>query len=131
MIALDTNLVVRLLVNDDEPQSRRVRALLARAAEQEEQCLVTHPVLCELVWLLESVYTARHGDIIGAVQALLAHPAISLDEPDTVRTALDAFGRTRGDFADHLIGALAMARKARTTYTFDRGLRRVEGFTLL
>jgi len=44
---------------------------------------------------------------------------------------LDAFQRSRGDFADHLIGALSMARKARTTYTFDQSLERVEGFTLL
>lgn len=131
MIALDTNVVVRLLVNDDEAQGRRVRALMTRVVEEGEPCLVTHPVLCELVWVLESVFRARHGDIVAAVQALLAHAAISVDEPDVVRAALDAFERSRGDFADHLIGALSRARQARTTYTFDQGLKRVEGFTLL
>ena len=131
MVALDTNVVVRLLVNDDEAQGRRVRALLSRAVEEGETCLVTHPVLCELVWVLESVYKARHRDIVAAVQGLLSHLAITLHEPDTVRAALDAFQRRRGDFADHLIGAVSVARKARTTYTFDLGLKRVEGFSQL
>ena len=131
MVALDTNVVVRLLVNDDKAQGRRARALLSQAIEAGEPCLVTPPVLCELVWVLESVYGARHADIVAAVQALLSHPAVSVDEPDIVRAALDAFQRSRGDYADHLIGALSIARKARTTYTFDQSLKRVEGFTLL
>lgn len=131
MIALDTNVVVRLLVDDDEAQGRRVRALLARAREDGESCLVTLPVLCEMAWVLESVYRARRADIRAAVQALLTHAAVTVDEPGTVRSALDAYERNQGEFSDHLIGTLARARTARTTFTFDQGLKRVEGFTLL
>ncbi len=131
MIALDTNVVVRLLVDDDRAQGRRVRGLLARAGDEGERCLVTLPVLCELAWVLESVYDARRRDIVASFQALLAHATISVDEPAVVGAALEAFAHGRGDFADHLIGRLAAARRARTTYTFDRGLERVEGFTQL
>lgn len=56
MIALDTTVLVRFLVEDDAPQAERAKALLQRAIDAEDPCYVSDVVLCELVWVLERTY---------------------------------------------------------------------------
>jgi predicted nucleic-acid-binding protein len=131
MIALDTNVLVRFIVEDDEAQVKRVRDLIARCRETGEPCLVSLPVVCELVWVLESLYEAGRAELLSALQGLLVHDVIRVEDAGVLRQALDTFSRSKGDMADHIIGALGRARGATTTYTFDSGLKRVESFTLL
>lgn len=131
MIALDTNVLVRLAVGDDPLQSRRVAALLQQAAGSEERCFLADPVLCELEWVLESCYDAGRGDIAATVQELLAQDLFVFEDRGVVAAALEAYLGGTSDFSDHLIGARARAQGARTCYTFDRTLARRPGFSLL
>ncbi len=131
MIALDTNVLIRFLVNDDEPQARRARALLEACREKGEACLVTHPVLCEAEWVLESVYKASRANIAAALRILQTTPPFALEDEALVERALRSYTRGKGDFSDYLLGEIAEARGARTTYSFDRSLRGGKGFTLL
>ena len=131
LIALDTNLVVRLLVEDDVTQVRQVRALLEEAKERGESCLVTNPVLCETEWVLESAYNASRGDVTAAVQQLLASAAFSFENLETVRRALELYQTGRGDFSDYLLGLTGEAGGASTTYTFDKALRGTAQFTVM
>jgi len=131
VIALDTNAVVRLLVEDDAQQLAAVRAVLLDAQEDGEPCLLPDAVLCELEWVLESAYGATRGDVHRAVSGLAAEPGFVFEDRARLHRALDAYQASRADLSDHLIAAAAQDHGARTTYTFDRALRGQAGFTLL
>jgi predicted nucleic-acid-binding protein len=131
VIALDTNVIVRLIVQDDLRQASLVERLIQQASEAEEACFIGDPVLCELEWVLEKSYGAKRADILAAMQELAAREVFSFEDPETFRWALTVYQESKADFSDALIGGRAKARGARTTYTFDRALARQEGFSLL
>ena len=131
MIALDTNVVLRLIVEDDVAQLTAVRELLAAAEADGETCLVPDVVLCEIEWVLLSAYGATRSDVLAAVQALLAESLFAFEDRPRVRRALDSYEKGRGDLSDHLIGHTAADAGARTTFTFDRALAGHAAFTVL
>ena len=131
MIALDTNVLVRVLVEDDAAQAARARRLIAACAASGEACFVTTATLCELEWVLDSVYGATRADVAGAVRTLLVTAPFEVEEPALVARAVELYEKGKGDLSDHLIGQVGRARGARTTYTFDRDLRKAEDFTVL
>ena len=131
MIALDTNVLIRFLIKDDEPQAMRARALLEACREKGEACLVTNPVLCEVEWVLDSVYKASRANIAAALRILQTTPPFALEDEALMERALRSYARGKRDFSDYLLGEIGEARGARTTFTFDRKLRGGGGFTLL
>jgi predicted nucleic-acid-binding protein len=131
LIALDTNVLVRLLVRDDEAQASRARRLIDGCVESGEACLVSNPVLCELEWVLESVYHASRAEVASAIRPLLSTPPFQVEDAPATDRALRTYSKGKGDFSDYLLCQVGRTRGARTTYTFDRDLRTAEGFTLL
>lgn len=131
MIALDANVLVRLLVQDDRDQFAEALAVLERAAEAEERCFLSDAVLCETVWVLTSRYGAGRPEILAAMSELVSDSRYVFHDSGALAEALRAFENGRAGFADYLIGAAARSRGARTTYTFDRKLETDEGFTCL
>ena len=122
MLAVDTNVLVRLLVRDDPKQAEAASRFIAAGA------WVSHLVLAETVWVLESVYERAPAQLIAALERLLLHESLVLQDADTVAAALQSFRRkpTLG-FSDCLV--LEIARKAGHTPlgTFDKGLARLAG----
>ncbi|MEK7409080.1 MAG: type II toxin-antitoxin system VapC family toxin [Acidobacteriota bacterium] len=131
MIGLDTNVLVRYLAEDDKAQADRVQRLLAAARTRGEAVYVSLVVLCETYWVLRSVLDRSRSDILDALESLLTVDVFHVEEQDVVRQALEASIRGKGDFTDHLIGHLHLARGCRHTATFDRALRAAPGFTVL
>lgn len=131
MIALDTNVLIRILVEDDPIQAKSARRLLQSIREHREQCFISDPVLCEMEWVLDSAYKASRRDVATAIQNILANALFVVEDEVSVQRALDLFSKGNGDFSDYLLGMRGQKRGARTTYTFDRNLRGAEGFTLL
>lgn len=131
MIAIDTNVLVRLLVRDDRRQFAAATAVLERAAEADEPCYLSDGVLCETAWVLTSVYDAGRADVLAALTAVGADARYRVDDREALAQALRAYEDGRGGFADYLIAARAHAAGARTTFTFDRKLENREGFTAL
>ena len=119
MISLDTNVVVRLLVNDDAAQARRARALLA--AGHEVRLPVT--VLLETEWVLRSAYGYPAAQVMTFLRAALGLPGVSTDNAPAVAAAITACEQGL-DFADALHLALALSGDAERFYTFDANLRR-------
>ena len=114
MIALDTNVVVRLLVDDDPGQTRRARKLLeARTA------LVLPTVLLETEWVLRGAYDIGRATIAGSIRQLLGLPNIALANAQAIAQALEWF-EAGLDFADAL--HLALAGEAEGFVTFDARL---------
>ncbi|SRR6266545_3658986 len=126
MRAVDTNVLVRLLVRDDAEQAAAAEAFVAPGA------WVSHVVLVETLWVLESVYEVDVRGRAKAVEMLLNHRELTVQDPDVVERALGHFrNRPSLGFSDCLV--LESARKAGhgPLGTFDRDLGRVEGAQLL
>lgn len=122
MRAVDTNVLVRLVTREDTRQ--------VAAAEKfvESGAWVSHLVLAEATWVLTSVYERAPADIATAVDMLLNHEHLTLQDPDAVAAAVEDFrGRPSLGFSDCLV--LAIARKAGhlPLGTFDRNLAKVAG----
>lgn len=130
MIALDTNVLVRFLVKDDEVQTRRVVGLMKRAQERNEVLYVSEVVLCELVWVLETNYGVGREEIAANMAKLLRARQLGFRNADLVARALDAYQIGRGDFADYLIREDALLAGADVVATFDKALLRDRGFRL-
>lgn len=123
MIAVDTNVIVRLLVADDRRQANRARRLF-----EANGILIPTTVLLEAEWVLRSAYDFKPAAIFEAFQKLLGLPQVALTEPTVVHAALTAYHNGL-DLADalHLTGSAAAERFA----TFDPKLltsaRRLSG----
>jgi len=112
MIALDTNVIIRLVMNDDRKQT----AASLRALQGEEKVLLLNTVLQETVLVLESVYDASRKDVLDALERILS---IATPETPMVPQALEWF-RDGMDIADALHLATATAARCGTLYSFDR-----------
>jgi predicted nucleic-acid-binding protein len=131
MIGLDTNVLVRYLVDDEPRQSRRARQVVQRARSKSEQIFLSQIVLCELVWVLAGAYRADSRDILQTLNRLADDPSFVLESRDRVRRAIDRLATGKADFSDYLLGEAAADTGAQVTLTFDRALRDEVGFTLL
>ena len=122
MRALDTNVLVRLITRDNEAQVAAAEAFIERGA------WVSHLVLAEATWVLSSVYELGPAAIATAIDMMLNHNAIAIQDAEVVAAALDRYRRkpTLG-FSDCLI--LAIARKAghAPLGTFDKTLGKLVG----
>lgn len=114
MLAVDTNLIVRLLTHDDAAQARRAAALFAR-----EQIYISRTVLLESEWVLRFSYELPAGVILLALRRLVGLPNVVLEQQREIAEALDGFEQGL-DFADAL--HLAGSRRAGRFATFDRKL---------
>src|SRR5689334_21493634 len=117
MRAVDTNVLLRLVMRDDEREFAEATEFVARGA------WVSHIVLADVVWKLRSVYRKEHSEVADAVDMLLKHADVTLQDTDVVAAALEQYRRKPSlGFADCLI--LEVARKAGhlPLGTFDKAL---------
>lgn len=120
MLAIDTNVLIRLLVRDDEKQVKLADKFIAKGA------WVSHLVLAEALWVLDSVYSLSAAQLIEALSLLLAHESLVLQDADTVSAALTHFkSKPALGFSDCLV--LEIARKAGHVplATFDKALSKL------
>lgn len=128
MIALDTNVLVRFLVEDDPRQSEEAAALIERAVASGEDLFVSDIVVCEMVWVLSISYRVRRVQIAATLRELLRARHLAFAAPDVLARAIDTFDRGKGDFADYLIRAHALAAGCEQVASFDRILLREGNF---
>ena len=131
MIALDTNVLVRLVLYDDEAQARAAERLVVRARREQTHLFVADIVLCELVWVLTRRAGLAREDIAAAVDQLLRTELVVVTSAASIERALDVYRNGRADFADYMIREHARAADAREVATFDRALKGEDGFRLL
>ncbi len=123
MIGLDTNVLVRYLVDDDPEQSPRAAALVERALEEGERLFVPQVVLCELVWVLESAYRYSREEIASVLGDLLRTRQLVIEDLDVARKALDRYAERGGDFADYVIVERCRVAGCERVASFDGGLK--------
>ena len=131
MKALDTNVLVRYLVQDDPDQSQRATSFIERTAASGERLVIDAVVLCELVWVLDAAYGYPKTRLADAVEAILLTAQFEIDRKDNAWAALADYKNSRADFADCLIGRMNQSRGCDVTVTFDKPLKTLPTFELL
>ena len=122
MLAVDTNVLVRLAVLDNQKQVATAKQFIETGA------WVSHLVLAESVWVLESYYSFSREQVFRFVETAALHPNLRVQDPDVVEAALANFaGHKKLSFTDCLV--LEIARKAGHTPlgTFDKALGKLPG----
>jgi predicted nucleic-acid-binding protein len=130
VIGIDTNILVRLAIQDDPIQCAKVDLLLASLSRQEVG-FISLVTLIESVWVLGKVYNRPKSEIAGFVQGLLDAPELTMEGAEAVSQALQRFKASTAGFADCLIersGALAGCRE---TVTFDQDASKFAGMRLI
>lgn len=131
MIGLDTNILLRLWLDDDPAQNGRIDRLLAEQGSAPGSLLLSDVVLAEAVWTLHSAYRQDKAAQLLALRSLLAEPAFAFEDRDGVALAVSLFEQHGCGFADCLIAAKHARLGCGFTATFDRRMRGLPGVQLL
>ena len=129
MIAFDTNVLLRLLMIDDENQAKRAQAFLGRLVDANDTVLLSDIVLCELAWVLKSLYGQTRAEIVEVLRLILETEPFAFVNRSAVCQAVENYEKGPADFSDYMIGCSATVSGATTTYTFDTSLKRSAAFT--
>jgi predicted nucleic-acid-binding protein len=131
MIGIDTNILLRLWLNDEPAQNKRIDALLAEHGGTPGSLLVTDVVLAEAVWTLRSAFDQDKAAQLLAIRSLLKETAFAFEDRDAVTKAADMFEHGNCGFSDCLVVAKHARNGCDFTATFDRGMRKLPMVKLL
>ncbi len=131
MLGIDTNVLVRFLVRDDEGQFERARRLIKREVGSEEDVFVSLLVLVVTEWGLRSRYSLQKTEIREAISRLLDATEVQFEDEPAVEEALFIWKDSAADFADCLIGAHHHRLGCRATATFDAKAVKLPTFVAL
>lgn len=128
MLGLDTNVLVRYLVRDDQLQFEEARRLIKRESDKREPVLVSLLVLLETEWVLRSRYELPKAEILSAFSMLLDVADLVLEDEPAVEHALYSWRKSVADFADCLVEARNRRLGCEATVTFDAKALKLAGF---
>jgi predicted nucleic-acid-binding protein len=130
MIGLDTNVLVRYIMQDDPKQSPKASALI-ESLNADNLGFITLVSIVELYWVLTTSYELTGQQVKQALEVLLRTKQIIVDRADQVLRALRVFDDGKADFADCLIERTAVSAGCEQTMTFDVGAAKHAGMTLI
>jgi predicted nucleic-acid-binding protein len=128
MLGVNTNVLVRYLIRDDQPQYEKARRLIDREVARGEPVFVSLLVLLETEWVLRSRYELAKADVIAAFSALLDTADLAFEDEPSVENAVYSWKDSPADFADCLIEARNRRLGCRATATFDGRALKLAGF---
>jgi len=131
MKALDTNVLIRFLVRDDERQAGAVYGKFKEAEAARQVFLVPLLVVLETIWVLESAYSVKRGEIREAIDELLSMPILEFESQAVIRRAMSSAKESNVDLADLLIGHSALHAGCECVLTFDKRAAKNNLFELL
>lgn len=130
MIGLDTNVLVRYIMQDDAKQAAKATKLIEGLTANEPGFIALVSVV-ELVWVLSSCFELNREQIVQALDVVLRSKQLVVDHAEHVARALRAYGTGNADFADCLIERTAVAAGCARTMTFDIAASKTAGMTLI
>ena len=120
---VDTNLIVRYLVQDHEKHAKAAGRLFDACDRGDLVIVVLPVVLAECVFVLDSFYAHARGDIASALSRLISSPGVEISGAAIHLDALDRYGKTKAHFVDCLIAATATTEDVAVA-TFDQDFRK-------
>jgi predicted nucleic-acid-binding protein len=128
---LDTNVILRYLLQDDPRQTRQANQIVDKQLSAENRGFISLVTVLEVVWVLRSLLKQRPTEISAHIEHLLAAETLEVQNEQQVFEAAFALKRGTGEFEDALIGALNAWAGCTRTLTFDRGASRLPYFQLI
>lgn len=130
MTGIDTNVLVRYLVQDDAEQARKATYFITNECSTDDTGLINRIVLCELVWVLETAYEYPRSAVAMALEKILRTAQFTVEDHQEAWLAFRDY-QNGADFADALIAAINRRFGCGVTVTFDRRASRPAGFAAL
>ncbi len=131
MIALDTNVIIRLLVRDDEAQYQKILTFLTNIEQQNKQAFISVLVILEVIWVLGNHYNINRIDIITKLLELLSLPIFFLENPQGIKELLNNAKSNNYDLSDLMIAYHCKHHQALPVMTFDKKASKFELFELI
>lgn len=131
MIGLDTNVLVRYLVQDDPAQSKLATKFIEKNCTDSEPGIIGHIVLCELSWVLESNYQQSRDQIANVIEQILQVSQLAIPNTELIWRALSDYRDSNADFSDLLLSRINQATGCEYTLTFDKKAAKQDLFELL
>jgi len=131
MPALDTNVLVRYIVQDDAAQLAAAKRLISRCVAEGSTLFVPVTVALELEWVLRSSFELGKDDVLMTLSSLFSAAELTFESERALEVALQLFRKGSADFADCLHVALAAQAGEQPLWTFDKGASKVSGAQLL
>jgi predicted nucleic-acid-binding protein len=131
MKALDTNVLVRFLVKDDEQQAKAVYRIFKQTESKAGVFFVPTLVALETVWVLDSVYETTRQEILDAIDELMLMPILEFEAQSAIRSFISSARENKTDLSDLLIAHCAKYSGCASVITFDKRAAKFELFELL
>lgn len=131
MAALDTNVLIRFVVQDDAAQGAAAVRLIRSGVQAGSALFVPVTVLLELEWVLRSAFGFDKAAVLHALFRLLGSFELGFESESAVEVAVAQYARSSADFADCLHAALAGQAGEQPLWTFDKAAAKVDGARLL
>jgi predicted nucleic-acid-binding protein len=128
MIGLDTNVLVRYIVQDDAVQSAKATAIIEKRLTPANRGFVSIVAIVETAWMLERAYALAAQDVAAAIERILQIDVLVVENEQEVFTAVVMLREGIGSFADAVIAALGAKAGCSKTLTFDRKALRIPGY---
>ena len=120
MIGLDTNVVVRYIMQDEPKQTQEAIQFIESYLSDQERGYLTIVVVVEIIWVLKTVYRVSKPELVTLIRQLLTTTQLQIERADLVYQALRIFESSCADFSDSLIATVAKSDGCRQTVTFDK-----------
>jgi len=120
MKGIDTNILVRFLVGDDEIQAQKVYNIFKNAESRKKELFVPLLVVLELVWVLESVYEIKRNEILESISELLLMPVLKFEHQSSLQQFTNSAKGNNYDLSDLIIAYSAKDQGCQSVITFDR-----------
>jgi predicted nucleic-acid-binding protein len=131
MLGIDTNVLVRYLVQDDTIQAEKASRVIENECTSINPGFINNIVLCELVWVLTRAYGYKRKDICSVLKSLLTCPEIMIENSNVTWGAFYDYEKGPADFADYLISRTNKINGADPTVTFDTACKGMSHFRLI
>lgn len=130
MIGIDTNVIVRYVVQDDPRQSALAVGFI-RSLSTDDRAFLSLVVTVELIWVLDSCYGFNRSELVDVIESLLSSKELVLENAELVSQAAHLFAAGRADFSDYVIEKSGRAAGCSHTVTFDQKAASAAGMRLL
>ncbi len=131
MKALDTNVLVRFLVRDDERQAKIIYRIFKQVESDKEALFVPLLVVLETIWVLESVYEISRQEILESINELLLMPILEFEAQPAIQSFVSSAEKTKMNLSDLLIAHSSRFSGCECVLTFDKRASNFDLFELL
>jgi predicted nucleic-acid-binding protein len=131
-VFVDTSVILRLLVQDDDLKAKAVENLIRTAPEQGIVLHIFPVTMLEIVWVLEKVYKYKKKAVRELAEAIINTPQLKVELADVFLKALKVYEEKNIKFADAVMGFWGMNKGITTAYTYDeKDFKRIDGLTVI